>query len=74
MLTYKSEFVEETQGMIDERLMKRINELFELYKQRWGKEVDLMIIPPRCVFVKQKVQQRGAKSAAVRLMPGNADS
>lgn len=31
--------------MIDEIAMKKINELSELYEQRWGKEVDFLAMP-----------------------------
>ncbi len=34
--------------MINAEAMERIKELCKLYEQRWGKEVDLTIIPPGC--------------------------
>lgn len=34
--------------MMNELAMKRIEELSELYEQRWGKKVDFTIIPPGC--------------------------
>jgi hypothetical protein len=34
--------------MINEQALQRLYELADLYKKRWGKEVDLTIITPRC--------------------------
>ncbi len=34
--------------MIDVEAIEKIKELSKLYEQRWGKEVDLMVIPPGC--------------------------
>ena len=34
--------------MIDEEAMKQLAELNQLYKTRWGKEVDYSIVPQMC--------------------------